>query len=99
MTPQQRRTLEFVREFYAEHGHSPTQRELRDGLGLHSTSGVNDRCQALVEYGYLRKVGHARKAKYVPLDSEALSLSRIPTSALLAELARRDADRLRESRS
>lgn len=93
MTPQQKRTLDFVREFYAENGRSPTQRAIMTHLGLASPGTVNRQMIALEEYGFLRRTGDF-SGNYVPIDSDALELARIPTADLVAELDRREIERV-----
>ena len=93
MTPQQQRTLDFVRTFYAENGRGPTVRQVRDGVGLSSTSGVHRQLRALVDYGFLAQTAEF-SGNLVPVDKDAIELARIPTAALLAELDRRESERL-----
>ena len=97
MTPTQKRTLAYVRDYYAKHGHSPTMRHMRDAFGLRSLSSVHDQMKALTEYGYLRR-SKRYAGRYIPVDSDRLSLAHVSTEILSAELERRAADELENAR-
>jgi len=53
MTPRQSATLDFVRDFWAEHSFSPSYDEIREGIGLKSKSGVWFLLNALEQQGYV----------------------------------------------
>ncbi len=56
LTPKQRAALEFIRCFFSEWGYAPTVAEIRDGLGVSSTSTVHKHLKNLVEKGYLESL-------------------------------------------
>jgi len=61
LTPGQHRALAAIRDFIAQHGHSPTFVELREQLDLKSSSSVGRYVDVLIERGYLRRLpGRAR---------------------------------------
>lgn len=88
MTPQQKRTLDFIRSHFSATGRGPTMRELLDALGGKSTSKIHRQLLSLTAYGFLRRTGEY-SGKYVPVEADQLGLQRIPTAVLLAELQRR----------
>ncbi|HEY4202612.1 MAG TPA: hypothetical protein VGM83_18835 [Devosiaceae bacterium] len=53
LTPRQRRTLDFVTAYGAARQHAPSYREIADGIGLASVSGVSRLVQALEARGHL----------------------------------------------
>ncbi len=61
LTERQSAVLEFLREFTAEHGHPPTEREIQSGLGFSSQSVARHYLAALEKKGALtRRAGMAR---------------------------------------
>lgn len=54
MTQNQAKVLNFVREFIAKNGYSPSFVEIAEGLGLYS-GPVNNAVKKLTENGYLIK--------------------------------------------
>lgn len=61
LTKKQLAVLDFIRDFMEENGHSPSYREIMEGLGLTSVSAVAEHIDNLVAKGALRKVpGEAR---------------------------------------
>ncbi len=55
LTAKQRRILEFIRQFIAEHGYPPSIRQIQEGCGLSSTSVVDYNLRALEQMGYIRR--------------------------------------------
>ena len=53
MTSRQAECLAFVRDFIAQHGYSPSYREIADGLGLSSTSRVAHILASLRHQGHV----------------------------------------------
>lgn len=85
MTPRQKRLLDFIRRFVAEHGLSPTYAQMQAELGLSSKSGAHRLVELLVEEGKLvRRPGRVRGIELPGVD-----LSAVPTSELVAALERR----------
>lgn len=85
MTPQQRRTLDFIEAYYARHRVGPTMREIQAAEGLASPSGAFRRVCALLEKGHLVRDGAGPRA-LVPVGA---TMRAIPTEHLMAELVRR----------
>ena len=61
LTKKQLVVLDFIQDFIEENGHSPSYREIMDGLGLNSISVVAEHVDGLVAKGALKKSpGEAR---------------------------------------
>ena len=60
LSPNQRRVLDFLREYLAEHGQAPSLREIAEGLGLRSHSSAQDYVEALVRKGALERLPRHR---------------------------------------
>lgn len=61
LTKKQLAVLDFIRDFTEENGHSPSYREVMEGLGLTSVSAVAEHIDNLVSKGALLKTpGEAR---------------------------------------
>ena len=54
------RLLEFIEDYWGDHGHAPTNRELAQGLGLSSPSVAWYWVQAAKAKGYATSTPHAR---------------------------------------
>ena len=66
LTPRQQEALDFVREYLAEHGVSPTQREIADAMGTRSASSVANLLCALERKGAIQvQSGAARGIRIV----------------------------------
>lgn len=62
----EREILEFLAQFQAQHGYSPTLREMADATGHKAVSTVHSLLRALVDKGYVQKVdGNIRTLKIV----------------------------------
>lgn len=55
LTPRQRQILDFIDRFKKDRGYPPTVREIRDGVGLNSTSSVHAQLARLENSGILRR--------------------------------------------
>jgi SOS-response transcriptional repressor LexA len=65
-TKKQTLVLEFIRDFTAAHGFSPSYREIRDGMHLRSIGAVAEHVDNCIARGYLRKTpGAARSLELV----------------------------------
>lgn len=64
LTPRQRETLEFVKDFIQEHGMPPTVREIGDAFGIKSSS-VFDLLTVLERKGHLRRGGKSARSLIV----------------------------------
>ena len=61
MTKLQRKLYNFVKEFLAEHGFSPSYSEISDHLGIKSKGGVHRLVTALSDRGFIEyRYGRAR---------------------------------------
>jgi hypothetical protein len=67
LTRRQREIYDFVRDFVAEHGYSPSLEEIGAHFGLSSVATVHKHVQHLSEKGYLRKAWN-RSRSIEPLD-------------------------------
>lgn len=71
LTSRQQWVLDFIAEFIAEHGFSPTVRDLRNGLGIKSTNGVMCHLWALRKKGRITWTVHnARTIRVLPQTAE-----------------------------
>jgi SOS-response transcriptional repressor LexA len=70
VTPGQLRVLRFVASFAAEHGYSPTLREIGAALGIRSTNGVDDHLSALERKGYVRRSENKARSLVVLLEPD-----------------------------
>ncbi|MCH7936633.1 MAG: hypothetical protein IH994_06030 [Proteobacteria bacterium] len=94
MTPSQKDCLEIIRGFIAEHGFSPSIREIGAGLNETSTQRVFDLVAALDDQGFItRRPGKARSIEIVEPIMEKMrgaleeiaNFSTDPDSARLAQ--------------
>ena len=71
LTKKQLALLDFLQEFTAENGYSPSYREIMAGMGLTSVSAVAEHVENLVKKGALRKVpGAARSLEILDYKHE-----------------------------
>jgi len=56
MTPRQLKLMVFVQTYTAEHGYSPSCREIAAGIGVKAASNVIDIIKALEERGLCRRL-------------------------------------------
>ena len=81
LTERQKQILDFVTEFAAEHGYTPTHREICEQFGFSSYGTVHKHLKLLERKGYLRR--HWNQKRGVELSPRAVaegdpSLSRLP---------------------
>jgi SOS-response transcriptional repressor LexA len=69
-TKKQRELLSFIEQFIAEHGYSPSYREIRDGVGYTSIATVALHVNNLVARGHLIKRDHAARSLEVVAVAE-----------------------------
>lgn len=55
LTKKQLAVFDFIQDFIEENGHSPSYREIMEGLGLSSVSTVAEHVDALVSKGAVKK--------------------------------------------
>ena len=63
MTRRQSEMLGIIQAYIAEHGYSPSYRELQSAMNLHSISGVARIADALQAQGYIDK--HIARARSI----------------------------------
>lgn len=78
-TKKQRELLEFIAKFIAEHGYSPSYREIMNGLNYTSVATVALHVNSLIKRGHLRKRDHSARSLEVV---DAPSTGQIATNAV-----------------
>lgn len=71
-TKRQYEILQFVEEFIAEHGYSPSYREIMKGLNYTSVATVSLHINNLIARGHLRKRGHSARSLELTAPSSEL---------------------------
>lgn len=61
-TKKQREILTFIEGFIAEHGYSPSYREIMNGLNYNSVATVALHVNSLIKRGHLRKRDHSARS-------------------------------------
>jgi len=61
-TKKQRRLLSFIQEFIAEHGYSPSYREIMNGCNYNSVATVSLHINSLIKRGHLVKRDHSARS-------------------------------------
>jgi repressor LexA len=69
-TKKQKELLSFIEKFIAEHGYSPSYREIMNGLNYTSVATVALHVNNLIKRGHLRKRDHSARSLEVVLLSE-----------------------------
>jgi SOS-response transcriptional repressor LexA len=67
-TKKQRELLDFIETFIAEHGYSPSYREIMNGLHYNSVATVALHISSLTKRGHLRKREHSARSLEVVRD-------------------------------
>jgi repressor LexA len=62
ITPRQRDLLNFVTKYTKRHGFCPTYREMAEGIGLNSASGVHRMIVGLQERGFIERLPNRVRA-------------------------------------
>lgn len=69
MTERERQAFDYVTDYWARRGYSPSYRQIMLHLGMRSTSGVVRVVKSLIKQGRLRRgAGHARSLEVVEVD-------------------------------
>jgi repressor LexA len=55
ITERQEQVLNFLKKFIGQHGYSPTQREIQDGMGFQSSHAPVNHLIALERKGYIKR--------------------------------------------
>ena len=87
LTKKQLAVLDFVQDWTEENGHSPSYREIMEGLGLTSVSAVAEHIDNLVSKGALRKTpGEARSLEILDYKhTETVNLFKVKLMDASAE--------------
>ncbi|MEA1890501.1 MAG: transcriptional repressor LexA [Pseudomonadota bacterium] len=75
LTTQQKRVLDFIRAFIHRHGHSPSLREIGEGIDIQSRGAVHRHVQTLIDRGVLKRTRSGwRTLELVKTDETSPSL-------------------------
>ncbi len=75
LTTQQKRVLDFIRAFIRRHGHSPSLREIGEGIDIQSRGAVHRHVQTLIDRGVLKRTRSGwRTLELVETDETSPSL-------------------------
>lgn len=100
-TKKQTLLLDFIRDFTAAHGYSPSYREIREGMSLRSISAVAEHVDNCIERGYLKKTpGAARSLEIVDPANKPAYVTEIEQAIAKLELdesRKADIDTLRQA--
>ena len=77
LTRRQREIYDFIRDFVAERGYSPSLEEIGEAFGLSSVATVHKHVQHLVEKGFLRKAWN-RSRSVEPVEAVSPGLTSLP---------------------
>lgn len=69
-TKKQQEILKYIAEFIAEHGYSPSYREIMNGLTYNSVATVALHVNSLIARGHLRKRDHSARSLELVEQSE-----------------------------
>jgi len=83
LTRRQREVFEFIRQFLAERGYSPSLEEIGAHFGLSSVATVHKHVQHLVEKGYLRKAWN-RSRSVEPVEPPSSHVVALPLLGTVA---------------
>jgi repressor LexA len=83
LTRRQRQIYDFISEFVAEKGYSPSLEEIGEAFGLSSVATVHKHVQHLVEKGFLKKAWN-RSRSVEPVDGAGTGLSSLPLVGVVA---------------
>jgi repressor LexA len=74
-TKKQREILTYIETFIAEHGYSPSYREIMNGLNYTSVATVSLHVNSLITRGHLRKRDHSARSIEVVNTAEAQKIT------------------------
>jgi repressor LexA len=83
LTRRQREIYDFIRDFVAERGYSPSLEEIGAAFGLSSVATVHKHVQHLVEKGFLRKAWN-RSRSVEPVEARSPGLTSLPLVGVVA---------------
>lgn len=76
LTDKQSKCLLFIFNYYAEHRHFPTHREIAKAMGSSTTTAAMY-IDPLVEKGYLKRVGKNKEARNIRVTNDGLERLRM----------------------
>ncbi|HVV25604.1 MAG TPA: hypothetical protein VHC21_01040 [Candidatus Saccharimonadales bacterium] len=77
-TKKQKELLTFIEKFIAEHGYSPSYREIMQGLNYNSVATVSLHVNNLIKRGHIRKRDHsARSLEVVGADEKKITSNQV----------------------
>lgn len=88
LTPQQRKLYDFIAACLRETGIAPSFAEMRDALGVNSTSRISELVHALEDRRYIRRLPHLARAIEILPQAESVTLTG-EIDSLVTEYARR----------
>jgi len=74
-TKKQRELLTFIEQFIAEHGYSPSYREIMTGLDYTSVATVSLHVNSLIRRGHLRKRDYSARSLELVKPAEATKIT------------------------
>lgn len=83
LAPVQRETLEFLRNFMAEHGFAPTLKDIASHIGVKSISTAHFHLERLVDKGFIRR-GEDGLIELVDIDRPDFGPSAVPLVGVIA---------------
>jgi repressor LexA len=83
LTRRQREIYDFIREYVASRGYSPSLEEIGANFGLSSVATVHKHVQHLVEKGWLRKAWN-RSRSVEPVEAESAATVSLPLLGVVA---------------
>jgi repressor LexA len=95
LTERQQNTLDFIRDYIAQHGRSPLVSEIADGLGIKSQGTTHRYIQALVDEGVLQR--HVGRTRGLVLVNETATADDEMESIVLPVMGKIAAGRLVEA--
>ncbi|MBO4246055.1 MAG: transcriptional repressor LexA [Bacilli bacterium] len=75
LTAQQKKVLDYIKKYVAEHGFPPSTREIGAALGLSSSATVHVHLQKLINAGAIKKTGSKFRTIELLVDNEYANAS------------------------
>lgn len=83
LSPVQRRTLAFVRDYLAEHSAAPSLRQVADAIGVSSPSTAHFHLERLAQKGFIER-GPGTDIRLLDITPPALSNTAVPLVGVIA---------------
>lgn len=81
-TKKQKELLTFIEKFIAEHGYSPSYREIMDGLNYNSVATVSLHVNSLIKRGHLRKRDRSARSLEVVSEGEQAAQPKVTSNQI-----------------